>query len=160
MVISVGGPSGTTVVGSAQVLSAGVVDGFAIFDYNPQGGTESEGTVPLQAQSPYSISLPFDNTAGYVMGVALANLAATSQTITVAIWNASGVQMTSPPPIVLAGNGHTSFVLPSQYTETAGLRGTVQFVSSGGGLSGLGLRFDPAFSFTSVPTVVNGPLSQ
>jgi hypothetical protein len=156
--ISMGGQAGSTAVGWAGVYSTGPVAGYAIFRQTPQTGSPSEGTVPLQTQSPYSILLPYDNTAGFVMGVALANLSPTPQTVTVAITDNSG-NLLGSQTLSIAANGHTSFVLPTQFPVTAGRLGIMQF-SGNGNLSGLGLRFSPFGTFTSVPTTIVAPPSQ
>ena len=155
LLISTGDQVASTVVGWADVLSSGTVAGFAIFRSTPQSGSPSEGTVPLQPQSPSAILLPYDNTAGFVMGVALANLSTSSANITTTIWDDSGNQL-GTQTITVAGSGHTSFVLPNQFPVTAGKRGIVRFQSNntGGGLTGLGLRFSPFGTFTSVPTIL------
>jgi hypothetical protein len=156
--ITVGGQAGSTVVGWAQVYSTGPLNGYAIFRQTPQSGSPSEGTVPLQTQAPYSILLPYDNTAGFIMGVALANLSPIAQNITVLITDNNGVQI-STQTLSIAANGHTSFVLPTQFPITNGKLGVMQF-SGNGGISGLGLRFSPFGTFTSVPTTIVAPVSQ
>lgn len=154
VLISTGDQLAQTVVGWADVLSSGPVGGFAIFRSTPNTGSPSEGTVPLQTQTPVALVLPYDNTAGFVMGVALANLSASSATITATMWDDSGILLGSQG-ITVAGSGHTSFVLPTQLPLTSGKRGIVRFQSSGtGGLTGLGLRFSPFGTFTSVPTIL------
>ncbi len=85
------------------------------------------------------------------MGVALANLSTSAANVMAVIWDDSGNQL-GTQNINIAGSGHTSFVLPTQISLTAGKRGIVQFQSSGG-LAGLGLRFSPFGTFTSVPTM-------
>jgi len=142
-----------TVVGWADVGSTGSLGGYAIFPQTPQSGSPSEGTVPLQAVTPSTITQPYDNTSGFVMGVALANLATTSSNITATIWDDGGNQL-GTQSITVAGSGHTSFVLPTQLPLTAGRRGIVRFQSGAtGGLAGIGLRFSPFGTFTSVPTI-------
>jgi sugar lactone lactonase YvrE len=153
VLISAGDPTAPTVVGWADVLSSAPVGGFAIFRSIPDTGSPSEGTVPLQTQTPSAIVLPYDNTAGFVMGVALANLSASFATITATMWDDSGTLLGSQG-ITVAGTGHTSFVLPTQLPLTSGKRGIVRFQSPAtGGLAGLGLRFSPFGTFTSVPTM-------
>jgi len=151
LLISMGDPTTATFVGWADVLSTGSIGGYAIFRSTPQPGLPSEGTVPLETQYPTTITLPYDNTAGFVMGVALANLSTSFASVTVTMWddngNSLGTQFLS-----IAGNGHTSFVLSNQFPLTAGKMGIVRFQSSGG-LAGLGLRFSPFGTFTSVPTM-------
>ena len=151
--ISAGDPTAQTVVGWADVLSSGPVGGFAIFRLTPDSGSPSEGTVPLQTQTPSAIVLPYADTAGFVMGVALANLSTSSASITATVWDDSGTNLGSET-ITIAGSGHTSFVLPTQIPLTAGKRGIVRFqTSSTSGITGLGLRFSPFGTFTSVPTM-------
>ena len=147
------GQLASTVVGWADVLSSGSLGGYAIFRSTPQTGSPSEGTVPLQSQFPSTVTLPYDNTAGFVMGVALANLSTSAANITATMWDDSG-NVLGTQIITIAGSGHSSFVLPTQLPLTAGKRGIVKFQSAAsGGITGLGLRFSPFGTFTSVPTI-------
>lgn len=156
--ISMGGTAGSTAVGWAQVYSTGPLSGYAIFRQTPQSGPPSEGTAPLETQAPYSIALPYDNTNAFVMGVALANLSPIPQTITVAISDNNGNLLASQT-LSMAANGHTSFVLPTQFPVTSNRIGVLQFTGNGN-LSGLGLRFSPFSTFTSVPTTILAPAAQ
>ena len=70
----------------------------------------SEGTVPLQSQLSSIVTLPFDNTAGFTMGVALANVASGSASVTATMWDDSGNSL-GTQTITIAGSGHTSFDL-------------------------------------------------
>jgi hypothetical protein len=151
LLISTGDQIASTVVGWADVLSTGTLGGYAIFRSTPQTGFPSEGTVPLQSQFPTTVTLPYDNTAGFVMGVALANLSTAFASVTATMWDESGNQL-GAQFISIAGSGHTAFVLPSQFPLTAGRRGVVRFQAAGG-ITGLGLRFSPFGTFTSVPTM-------
>ena len=153
LLLSVGGQPGNTVVGWADVSSTGPLGGYAIFRQTPQTGSPSEGTVPLQSTFPSTVTLPYDNTAGFVMGVALANLSTSFANVTAMMWDDSG-NLLGTQIITIAGSGHTAFVLPTQLSLTTGRRGIVQFQSAAtGGLTGLGLRFSPFGTFTSVPTL-------
>jgi hypothetical protein len=151
LLISMGDQLPSLSVGWADVLSIGSLGGYAIFRQTPQTGSPSEGTVPLQSQFPSTVTLPYDNTAGFVMGVALANLSASSASVVATMWDDSGNQL-GTQNLTIAGNGHTAFVLPTQLALTAGRRGIVKFQTSGG-IAGLGLRFSPFGTFTSVPTM-------
>ena len=151
LLITVGGQSGPTAVGCADVLSSGSLCGYAIFRTNTPNSPVSEGTVPLQSQFPSTITLPYDNTAGFVTGVALANLSTSFANVTATMWNDSGNQL-GTQTINIVGSGHTSFLLPSQLPLTAGKRGIVKFQSAAtGGIAGLGLRASPFGTFTSIP---------
>jgi virginiamycin B lyase len=164
LLLSMGDQVVSTVVGWADVLSAGSLGGYAIFRQTPQTGSPSEGTVPLQSQFPSTITLAYDNTAGFVMGVALANLSTSSAVFTATISDDQGNQLDQLETFTIPGSGHTSFVLPTQFPLTAGKRGIMIFQASGfvspsgifqaaGGIAGLGLRFSPFGTFTSVPTM-------
>ena len=151
LLISTGDQVASTVVGWADVLSTGPLSGYAIFRSTPQTGPPSEGTVPLQGQFPFTVTLPYDNTAGFVMGVALANLSTSFATVAVTMWDDIGNQL-GTQFLSIAGSGHTAFVLPNQLPLTSGRRGIVRFQATGG-IAGLGLRFSPFGTFTSVPTM-------
>src|ERR1022692_3024861 len=92
LLISTGDQIASTAVGWADVLSTGSLGGYAIFRSTPQTGSPSEGTVPLQSQFPPAVTLPYD-TAGFVMGVALANMSAAFASVTVTMWDDSGNQL-------------------------------------------------------------------
>src|ERR1035441_9871205 len=145
------GQLASTVVGWADVLSTGSLGGYAIFRQTPQTGSPSEGTVPLQSQFPSTVTVPYDNTASFVMGVALANLSASFASVTVTMWDDLGNQL-GTQNLNIPGSGHTAFVLPNQFPLTSGKRGIVRFQAAGG-ITGLGLRFSPFGTFTSVPTM-------
>jgi virginiamycin B lyase len=150
--LTTSGDVGTPLLtGSAQLTGA---SGFAIFRYNSNG---QEAVSPMQVQSQNSV-IAFDNTNGTATGVALANGSAQAVSIPVTIRDDQGNQIgTSSLP--LAANGHTSFMLASQYPATANIQGTVEFdaVSSGGqtapNISVLGIRSPPDLTFTTLPAL-------
>jgi len=147
------GAAGSTLVGWAEVLGPGPLSGYAIFRSTPASGQASEGIAPLQTQSPAAFALPYDNTAGLTMGVAFANPATSPSDITATIWDDNGAQV-DVQTFTIPAKGHTAFVMPTQLPATAGKRGVVRFLSTGtGGIAGVGLRFTPLSTFTSVPTL-------
>jgi hypothetical protein len=152
LLISLGAQLPSLATGWAKVLSSGPVGGFAIFRTSSSNSPVSEGTVPLQNQAVSAITIPYDNTGGFATGVALANLSASSANLTATSWDDNGNQL-GTQNIEVAANGHTSFVVSSQFPETAGIGGVLVFQSSGGEIAGLGLRFSPFGTFTSVPTI-------
>lgn len=152
--------SSSAVQGWADVLASGALSGFAVHRYSGA----SEVTFPLQSQFGSSFSMPFDQTGGYVTGVALVNLAGWQANVTASVCNQYGNQIVSQQPITFAktdfsGYGHDAFMLADRLPATAGIRGIVQFQSNGltpmgpvGQLAGLDLRASPGGSFTSLPT--------
>ena len=156
LIVSTAGPQTPPVlVGSAQLAGTGTVDGFAIFH---QIVTTQEAVVPMETRSAPSYLLAFDNTAGLVLGIAVENLAPQNAVIPVIIRDDTGVVVSTPGTAVsLGGNGHTSFVLSTQFPVTAGIRGTIEFDAPGGGqISVLGLRFTPPNNaLTTIPALAN-----
>jgi hypothetical protein len=152
LVISTGQLS-SPVVGWANVSSSVPISGYAIFRTNSASGPASEGTVPLQSDFRSAILLPYDNSAGFSAGIAIANVSAESANITATVWDDTGNRL-GTHVLTLVRNGHTSFVLPNQIPSTAGKRGILRLEGgSATALAGLGLRFSPFGTFTSVPTM-------
>jgi len=145
-------------VGSAQLMATGSLDGFAIFH---QIATNQEAVVPLENRSARSYLLAFDNTGGLTLGVAVANISAQAASIPVIIRSDSGTVISAPgAAISLAGNGHTSFGLADPvlgFPVTADKRGTIEFETPAGGrISVLGLRFTPPNNaLTTIPAIAN-----
>jgi hypothetical protein len=135
------------------VISAGPVSGFAIFRQRGQDGRDAEGTAPVESSRTSSLILPFDNTAGFVTGVALVNLATEAVILSATIRDDTGAQ-SDLQAVALPAMGHTSFAVPERFSVTGGKRGTIEFRNTAGGtVTGLGLRFS-ASSFTSIPIIV------
>ena len=137
-------------IGSAQLSATGAMDGFAIFHLIPGA---QEAVVPLEIRNASSYLLAFDQTGGVVLGVALANVSAQAANVPVVVRDDSGAQIASGS-IALAANGHTSFVLSSQFPATANGRGTIEFDTPGSGrISVLGIRTTPLGSSTTLTTI-------
>ena len=145
-------------VGSAQLMATGSLDGFAIFH---QIATKQEAVVPLEIRSARSYLLAFDNTGGLTLGVAVANISAQTVSIPVIIRSDDGTVISAPgTAISLAGNGHTSFGLADPvlgFPVTADRRGTIEFdTPAAGRISVLGLRFTPPNNaLTTIPAIAN-----
>jgi hypothetical protein len=95
--------------------------------------------------------LPFDNTAGFQTGIALANQSAATQSVTVTLIDQNGVQLSSSP-VSLAAYGHMSFFLSTQFPKSVNQLGIMQ-VQGAAGVTGVGLRMSPQGSFTSIPII-------
>jgi hypothetical protein len=151
-------PARAGLVGSAQLMATGSLDGFAIFR---QIATNQEAVVPLETRSARSYLLVFDNTGSMSLGVAVANISAQTASIPVIIRSDDGTVISAPgAAILLAANGHTSFVLADPvlgFPFTADRRGTIEFdTPAGGRISVLGLRFTPPQNaLTTIPAIAN-----
>jgi hypothetical protein len=138
--------------GSTQLAATGSVDGFEIFHFDPNA---QEAVVPLETRIAPSFLLAFDDTNTVVTGVAVGNVSPQNASIFVIIRDDTG-RIIGNGSIVLNGNGHTSFLLPTQFPVTANIRGTVEFdTPPGGQISALGIRFTPPGTLTTLPTLVN-----
>jgi hypothetical protein len=145
--------SSNILVGWAEVLSSAPVSGFSIFRLRGQDGRDSEGTASLGSGTSSDMVLPYDNTAGFATGVALVNLTTDPVIVNAVIRDDSGTQI-GLQAVALSGKAHTSFFLSDRFSITSGRRGTIEFQNtSGGAVTGIGLRFNPSGSFTSVPTI-------
>ncbi|MBI5282601.1 MAG: putative Ig domain-containing protein [Candidatus Solibacter usitatus] len=141
-----------TTVGWADVRSSVPVTGYAIFRQRQGSGAESEGTSVLENRIQTSVIVPYDNLAGFSTGVAVVNLGADAQGLITAIMRDDTGAEVGRDLIQLPPNGHTSFSMHARFPVLSGRRGFVEFQSNQpGGMTALGLRFNPAMSFTNVP---------
>jgi len=150
-------PAATSLVGSAQVLATGNVDGFAIFHLIPSA---QEAVVPLETRNASSYVLAFDNTGGVGLAVSLANVSAQPATVTVVIRDESGAVIGTPgTSFNLSANGHLAFLTSTTLPATANIRGTIEFdTPAGGQISVLGIRSTPlgsSITITTVPPLAN-----
>jgi len=151
LTLSSGAQMPSTAVGWADVLSTGPIGGFAIFRLTDPNGLVSEGTVALQTAFPSKLVGPYDNTAGFATGMAIANLANVPVTVSATISDQNGSPL-GVQSIAVPASGHTSFYFPERLVATAGKQGIVTFQSSNAaGITAVGLRFSPFGTFTSVP---------
>jgi CHRD domain-containing protein/putative Ig domain-containing protein len=142
------GNSAPLLQGWAEVASTGRIGVLAIFRLATPGKPDSEATV-MGTQSGSNIFLPFDNSQGFVTGVAVSN-ANPTQSVSVTMIFTSDTGAQSNAAITLPAHGHTAFVMPAAYSATAGARGSVRFLPSSPDIAVVGLRFSPNNSFTSL----------
>jgi hypothetical protein len=142
------GNSAPLLQGWAEVASTGRIGVLAIFKLATPGNPDSEATV-TGVQSGSNIFLPFDDTQGFVTGVAVSNANPTqSVSVTMVFTSDAGAQ--SNAAVTLPPHGLTAFVLPTAYPATAGVRGSIRFSPSSPDIAVVGLRFSPNNSFTSL----------
>jgi hypothetical protein len=150
------GPSQSTVfrtLGTANVSTEGWADfrttsvalnGTAVYTST---NDNTQVTIPFVIPAAGDLILPFDNTLGYGMGIAVVNKLTTSQTVQVTILDQNALPITTGT-VNLSGLGHTSFDLAGQYPLTANKLGVVIFKGAG---AILGIRYTPEGAFTSEP---------
>jgi hypothetical protein len=149
VVIETGARTPATVVGWAHVESRLPLGGYAIFRFTSPGLPPSEGTVSLDASEQSSLVIPYDNTNGYVTGLAFVNQSSSLAGITLTLFDDNGVQLSTFPGGI-AALGHASLFVKEIFPISANRRGIIRLQSSGV-IAAVGLRFSPSGTFTSVP---------
>ncbi|MGH9592901.1 MAG: hypothetical protein ACRD5L_07400, partial [Bryobacteraceae bacterium] len=142
------GISATLMQGWAEAAASGKIAVSALFRFTSPGVPDSQGSVNA-ALSGSNIYLPFDNTAGYITGVAIANTNAT-QPLSISMIFRTDTGTPSTGQITLPPHAHSAFVLASGFPQTTGARGSIQFITSTPDLVVLGERFTPSLSFTTL----------
>jgi len=152
IVIDSNGPGANQLLASGQLLSNGSISGFGIFSFS---AFNWNAVVPLETRKGSTYSLPFDNTGVLTTGVALANITASTISVQVTILSDSGAKI-GTDTITLPAQGSQLFTLPSRYSQTTRVRGTVQFTTtSPGQLSVLGVRANALAALTTLPVLSN-----
>jgi CHRD domain/Putative Ig domain len=144
------GTSAPALQGWAEVASTGRISVLAnYYRTGTPANADSEASVTA-TQSGSNIVLPFDNTQGFVTGVAISNTNAV-QAVNVTITATTDKGAPAATTVMnLLPHGHTSLVLPSALPGTAGARGSVRITTGNPDLSVVGLRFGPNSSMTSL----------
>jgi hypothetical protein len=129
------------------------VGSFAVFRYSLKGAQPQEAVVPTVNQFYDHFVLPFDNSGQLVTGVALANPTVVAVSITVTIRNQRG-EIIDKRLLSLRKYEHQAFVLPTTWTSTVGIRGTIEFQTTGFGVGALGIRAN-GNAFTTLNVLSN-----
>jgi len=149
---AVGASVGAWALLTPATPSTSRLSGFAVFRQTVPSGNStisSEAVVDFTPITESKYVLLYDNLAGFVTTVALANPdVLNTLTILVDIRDAQG-NVLATDSITLPPLGHTSFILSDRFPATLNRSGSVRFASSPLGFTGLGLRFSPIQTFTS-----------
>jgi hypothetical protein len=150
--VQTAGPLGAALqTGSAQLTTSGNIGGFVIFRYNPNG---QEAVAPLENRNASAYILAYDNTGNTATGVAISSVSPLAVQIPVVLRDETGALVGTGGFVLLGANGHLSFVLATQFPQTAGIRGTIEFdTPPGAQISALGIRVPPALTFTTLPSL-------
>ncbi len=130
------------------------IGGVAVFRQRVPGRPDSEAVVPVVSRLDGHFVLIFDNTNGFVTGMAIANPTGNSVMATASILDEFGKPI-DQQTLSLSAYSHLAFSIPDTWASTAGHRGSIEFQTSGYGIGVLGLRFNPFGSFTSFDTLTN-----
>jgi hypothetical protein len=136
--------------GWAQLNAPTAVDGNSIFGLQNPGHGDSEAAVALSPGGGADLFLPFDNTTGFVTGVAFANsdIHGTAATISGSFVDDTGSPISDTGTVPVPQHGHDANVLDALFPATAGKRGAAHFTAAEN-LFALGIRGNGK-AFTSI----------
>jgi hypothetical protein len=163
-------PAGSTILlhtpATASIISVGWgvinagpgIEAYAIFSASVPGGLTQDGTgLALPAASRFLV--PFDQTLGSVVGLAIANVSSSPQTVTVAVRTSSGT--VTQNAITVPALGHFNFpfnslnLAPAELdpiiSAVSGQSGLLEVYTSTASLAVLTLRFNITGAFTAAP---------
>ena len=151
---------------ASLATTGGKIAGTAVFRSHLANRTDDfEAAVPLASQVDHRFIIAFDNTDGFVTGIALANPdPSIAAQIVVTFRDENGAQIVARP-LSMNAMTHMAFLVPSDlnYPETAGKRGVVEFKTVNH-IAALGLRYivvggtashPVTAAFTSTPPFTN-----
>jgi hypothetical protein len=125
--------------------------GTAIFRQSVTGRPDFEAAVPITRPTSQPLMLAYDNTSSFATTFALVSPdPVNSAAINVNVFDQNG-NLLSSGVLNLPPQGQQGYVLSTLFPPTAGQQGLAVLSNpAGGSLTGLGLRFNPGGSFTSL----------
>jgi hypothetical protein len=136
--------------GWCQLNASQGVNAYALFTQFVPGRPNQYGTAPA-APSASRILVPFDNTAGFVTSVAIANTTGTAELVSVSTQTDAGM-IAQQTAVMLPANGQLAFTIPSQFGASLNNeRGVAEFSTTTGNIAILALAFNSSGSFTASP---------
>lgn len=149
--IETGDQHGPERSGWAEILCSGPLTGYAEFESLSAGRAAAEFVSLCES----SFLLPYDNTDGRRIGVALVNAHGfASASVLATIWDNDWAEL-DVQGIELPVKGHQSFMLAARFPVAAGQRGVIEFrAAPESEFSGLGLQFDANGRFAVSPRLV------
>jgi hypothetical protein len=142
---------GTLNQGYVTALLPGGVTGYGVFRQTVAGVPDQEAVVPLASSTSTSSTLSWDDTV-YTTGVAIVNPSTVPVTVSITVWNSSGVVIgTASVPLAAGSKMEAALRSISGLSAVVGDRGSARFTVSSGSVAVLGLRFNGT-AFTSIPT--------
>ncbi len=144
------GTAAATTSGWAYLETSDRIGGMAVFKVGWLPTHDAEAVVPIVNQFDDHYFLPFDNRAGYVTSLALVNPSTySSETVTLAFLNPDGTRF-HLDQFTLSPLHQITFATTDRYPQSIGRNGVIEIIASTWGVPGLGLLFNPRYSFTSV----------
>jgi hypothetical protein len=141
--------TGSLTQGSIAIEAPDTVIGYGIFRQALQGVNAQEGVVPFSSSTSTGATIVFDET-DFVTAVAVLNPGSAPVSVTVRARDASGAEI-GTFTLNLNPKQREAFAVRDrpEMSLILGKRGVLEFSSSGGPVSVLGLRFNQ-LAFTSI----------
>jgi len=139
--------------GYAYTFLPPFVIGYGVFRQSIPGSSDQEAVVPFAPNNTGNLSLVSDDLTS-LTAVAMVNLSVNTSTVTITVSDVNGNIIATSAPIVLPPGNKLENVLKAfpGLAGIAGNRGKASFLSTGGPVSVLGLRFRGG-AFTDIPSV-------
>ena len=152
VLLETGGLAESGLTGWAEVLSSGTLNGYGVFHYTSAKGVQSEATVPMDRSAQWNMLVPYELNDSFKAGIAMNNWSCSSSLPgSFTFYDAAGHTVGSTA-VNLDPCSHQSIMLSDWSAALNGKRGFLKFVPTGGeGLTGLGIRVNPAGGITSTP---------
>jgi hypothetical protein len=112
-----------TQAGWALVQANGSLTGYSLFRWGT-APHQQEAVAALESRTPGSFLLSFDQTGGYVLGIAVANAFSPAANVTATLYDDAGVPI-GGTTLPLPAMGHTAFMLTDKFPAADGKRGTL-----------------------------------
>ena len=143
---------------TAPLGNGGKIGGVAVFRQRVAGRPDFEAAVPLSPITERRFRLFYDHTQGFATGVALVSYATDSSgnvintptEIEVEWWDMDGVRL-GFGSLTVGPLGYAAFSLTDQIPALAGRRGIIEFRALKDFMGAIGLRFQSAGPFTTLP---------
>jgi len=149
-----------TATGWGSITAGPGIQAYAIFEQRITGRQNQDGTgLAVPAASRFLV--PFDQTLGSIVGLAIANVTSSPETINIAVRTTNGSVAQASIPV--GGFAHFNFPLntplsaavPSQLSPitsaASGQSGLIEIYASSASLAVLTLRFNVTAAFTAAP---------
>jgi hypothetical protein len=141
--------------GWAELLTSDSIGGTAVFRQTVPNAPNSEGAVAILsgASTVRRMVVPFDNTQDFSTGIAIVNSDPVKSANVTATFRGESGNTLLTAPIPLTSRGQIPFEVKKIYPALSSARGSVEFSDPSVELFGLGLRFSPLNTFTSLPAI-------
>jgi len=141
-------------VGWVSVSAGGDVSLTGIFTYRVPNQPDFDAAVPARVPT-YSLLAPYDNTNGFVTGVALVNPRNQRVNLVFTFRDENGVPLLTRT-IVLNPQGHLNYVLREQFPAVADTKGSVEVTGRADDgtpseFTAVGILGNPTGAFTTLP---------